>query len=141
MKNFQEEVMDNTKLINIAREAREYAYSPLSGFKVGVALLTECGKVFTGCNVEDPSGIGVTNTCAERCAIVKAVSEGYRKFTKIAVVGGMDDDTDTQKLCLPCGACRQFIHGFNLQIIIVGLDDGVIKEFPLDELLPCSFNL
>lgn len=130
--------MDNSKLIELAKEARKFAFPELSGFKVGAALLTKCGKVYKGCNVEDPSGIGVTNICAERCAIVKAVSEGYRDFTKIAVVGGMDELI----FCLPCGACRQYINSFNAEMTIVSFSpkDNEIKEFKLSELLPYSFD-
>ena len=128
--------MDNEKLIELAKEAREFAYPEISGFKVGAALLTSCGKVFGGCNIEDPSGIGVTNICAERCAIVKAVSEGYRSFTKIAVVGG----EDSLIFCLPCGACRQYMNSFNPEIVIIGLKNNEIVEFKLSELLPYSFD-
>lgn len=81
--------MTNEKLIEKAKEARERSVSDISKFKVGAALLTKEGKVILGCNIEDPSGIGVTNICAERCAIIKALSEGYKNFKKIAVVGGM----------------------------------------------------
>ena len=128
--------MDNKTLISLAKDAREFAYPELSGFKVGAALLTKCGKVYKGCNVEDPSGIGVTNICAERCAMVKAISEGYREFSKIAVVGGMDELI----FCLPCGACRQYINSFNPDMTVVGLKDREIVELKLSELLPYSFN-
>lgn len=129
-------MIDSPKLIDLAKEAREFAYPEISGFKVGAALLTSCGKVYLGCNIEDPSGIGVTNICAERCAIVKAVSEGYRDFSKIAVVGGKDELI----FCLPCGACRQYMNSFNPKIKVVSLRDNDIVEFELDELLPYSFN-
>ena len=127
--------MDNAKLIDLAKKARQTAYPKLTGFKVGAALLTKCGKVFLGCNIEDPSGIGVTNICAERCAIVKAVSEGYREFEKIAVVGGADELV----FCMPCGVCRQYMNSYNPNMTVVILDEGEIKEFPLSELLPFSF--
>lgn len=129
-------MMNNSELIEAAKKAREFSYAPLSGFKVGAALLTDCGKVFTGCNIEDPSGIGITNICAERCAIVKAVSEGYKSFAKIAVAGGKDETI----LCLPCGACRQFLNSFNPYIIIIAQDKNDVKEYKLDELLPHSFS-
>ena len=129
--------MDNNKLIELAKEAREYAYPHITGFKVGAALLTTCGKIFTGCNIEDPSGIGVTNICAERCAMVKAISEGYKEFDKLAVVGGMIELIT----CLPCGACRQYMKSFNYRMTIVSLNDNnEILEFKLSELLPFSFN-
>lgn len=128
--------MDNRELIEKAKEARLKAYAPISGFLVGAALLTKEGKVITGCNIEDPSGIGVTNICAERCAIVKAISEGYNEFEKIAVVGGITDLIFTA----PCGICRQYLNSFSNDIAIICLDDNQIKEFKLSELLPFSFN-
>jgi len=129
--------MDNKALIELAKEAREFARPVMSGFKVGAALLTKCGKVIPGCNIEDPSGIGVTNICAERCAIVKAVSEGYLEYEKIAVVGGLDELI----FCTPCGACRQYLNSYNPEITVVCLDDDQnIREIPLKELLPYSFS-
>jgi len=132
--------MDNEQLIEMAKKAREKAYVELSGFNVGAALLTKCGKVFTGCNIEDPSGIGVTNICAERCAVVKAVSEGFRDFDKIAVVGG-HCSPDELIFCAPCGACRQYLHSYNQDVkVVLGYGDNEIKELSLAELLPYSFN-
>ena len=128
--------MDNIELIELAKEAREFASPEISGFKVGAALLTKSGKVFLGCNIEDPSGIGVTNICAERCAVVKALSEGSRRFEKIAVVGGADELI----FCTPCGVCRQYLNSFCPQITVVCLDNDSIKEFKLNRLLPYSFN-
>ena len=129
--------MENARLIELAKEAREFARPVMSGFKVGAALLTKCGKVILGCNIEDPSGIGVTNICAERCAIVKAVSEGYLEYEKIAVVGGLDELI----FCTPCGACRQYLNSYNPEITVVCLDDDQnIREIPLKELLPYSFS-
>ena len=129
--------MDNEKLIEMAKEARAFSGAVISEFKVGAALLTKSGKVFTGCNIEDPSGIGVTNICAERCAVIKAISEGYKDFDKIAVVGGIDELI----FCTPCGACRQYLNSFNPQITVVcGYGDNKQKEFTLSELLPYSFS-
>ena len=82
--------MSNEQLIQLAIEARSFSCADISKFKVGAALLTKSGKVFLGCNIEDPSGIGITNICAERCAVIKALSEGSRDFDTIAVVGGFD---------------------------------------------------
>jgi len=128
--------VDNGKLIEMAKQARGFACTDMSGFKVGAALLTGCGRVFQGCNIEDPSGIGVTNICAERCAIIKALSEGYKDFVKIAVVGGKDELIN----CLPCGACRQYLNSFCPNITVITLINGEIKEFLLKELLPYSFD-
>ena len=129
--------MTNERLIELAKEAREKACVEISGFKVGAALQVKDGEVILGCNIEDPSGIGVTNICAERCAIVKALSEGYRDFEKIAVVGGLDELI----FCAPCGACRQYLNSWCPQIkIVLQEDNGEIKEYSMSELLPYSFN-
>ena len=128
--------MNNEELINIAKKARGYALSPFSKFKVGSALLTKEGKVFSGCNFEDPSCIGVTNICAERCAVVKALSEGYKEFDKIAVVGGIDELI----FCTPCGVCRQYLNNIAPNIKIICLDGDEIKEFSLAELLPYGYS-
>jgi len=129
--------LNNEELIKLAKEAREFSGAVISRFRVGAALLTAEGRVFTGCNIEDPSGVGVTNICAERCALVKALSEGYRNFIKIAVVGGADDLV----FCTPCGVCRQYLNSYNPQItIICGWGDGESKQFFLEELLPYSFS-
>ena len=129
--------MTNEQLIELAKEARQNACVDISGFKVGAALLDKSGKVTLGCNIEDPSGIGVTNICAERCAIVKALSEGYRDFEKIAVVGGPDELI----FCAPCGACRQYLNSWCPQIkVVLWENDGNIKEYSMSELLPYSFD-
>ena len=132
--------MDNIELINLAIEAKKKAHVPFSHYKVGAALLTEDGKVYKGCNVEC-SSYGMT-ICAERCALVKAVSEGDTKFVKIAVVGGNEDEL---VYTTPCGACRQFLNDFNkdLDIVLGYEENGIIsyKEFKLSELLPESFNM
>ena len=129
--------MTNKELIALAKQARENARPDISNFKVGAALLTKGGKVVLGCNIEDPSGIGITNICAERCAVVKAISEGLTEFEKIAVVGGLD----SLIFCTPCGACRQYLNSYAPNITILCLDDGqAIKEISLKELLPYSFS-
>jgi len=130
--------MTNEKLIKIAKEAREKSIAGISEFKVGAVLLTKSGEVISGCNIEDPSGIGVTNICAERCAIVKALSEGNKDFDKIAVVGGRGDEL---VFCAPCGVCRQYLNSWSPGIKIILTDEkGKIKEYGLNELLPYSFN-
>ena len=129
--------MTNEQLIELAKEAREKACVEISGFKVGAALLDSDGKVFQGCNIEDPSGIGITNICAERCATIRAVYEGSRKFEKIAVVGGLDELI----FCAPCGACRQYLNSWSPQIKVILPDkNGKINEYDLSELLPFSFD-
>ena len=127
----------NEHLIELAKEARTHACVELSNFMVGAALLDKSGKIILGCNIEDPSGIGVTNICAERCAMVKALSEGYSDFVKIAVVGGADE----LMFCAPCGACRQYLNSWCPEIKVVLLEEnGTIKEYDMSELLPYSFN-
>ena len=131
--------MDNKELIRQALEAREMAYAPYSGFKVGAALLTKEGGVYKGCNIEN-AGYTPTN-CAERTAFFKAVSEGEREFSAIAIVGGKGDlPTD---YAYPCGVCRQVMMEFcdpeTFQIIL-----AVSREkydiFTLKELLPVGFG-
>lgn len=124
--------MKSEELIELAKRARTFSCSEISKFKVGAALLTNDGKIFSGCNIEDPSGIGLTNICA----VIKALSEGYKDFVKIAVVGG----TDKLVSCTPCGICRQYLNSFSPQIKIICLDNNCVKEYTLNELLPYTFN-
>ena len=121
------------QLINEARKVRERAYAPYSNFKVGAALLGKSGAVYTGCNVENASyGAAI---CAERSAVVKAISEGERSFTALAVV------TDSRKPGAPCGICRQFLSEFGLDLwIILANLDGVIVESNLRDYLPAAFT-
>ncbi len=121
-------------LLDQARIARENAHAPYSRFPVGAALLTEDGRVFTGCNVENAS-YGLT-ICAERVAVFKAISEGVRDFRAIAVIGREDDVP-----CSPCGACRQVLHEFNPTLrVIVPSGSGSSRVWTLDELLPHAFG-
>lgn len=120
-------------LIALAADAMEKAYAPYSGFRVGAALVTSEGDVFTGCNVENAS-YGLTQ-CAERVAIFKAVSSGSRQIARIAIVSSSGAAT------YPCGACLQALNEFALNTIIVLADEqGAIKTFDLTELLPHSFG-
>ncbi|MEP6788853.1 MAG: cytidine deaminase, partial [Acidobacteriota bacterium] len=109
--------MGNTdeKLIDVAKDVRERAYAPYSNFKVGAAVETEDGTIYTGCNVESAS-YGLT-VCAERVAIWKGISRGEKKFSRIAVV------VDTDELTPPCGVCRQIIWEFcgNVPVILANL--------------------
>ena len=120
-------------LINKAGEASLKSYSRYSKFPVGAALLTEDGHVFTGCNVENASYGGTI--CAERTAIVKAVSEGFTKFEMIAVFCQKARDT------WPCGICRQFISEFGSEIEIISeAGDGSIQVLKIADLLPRMFG-
>ncbi len=127
--------MNDRELYKIAEEARENAYAPFSGFRVGAALLTAEGKVYTGVNVEN-SSYGAT-ICAERTAFVKAISEGEREFAAIAISAG---DVPS----LPCGICRQFMYEFAPQIRIItgpAAEDGSLQARSLSQLLPEGFAL
>ncbi|AFS78818.1 cytidine deaminase Cdd [Gottschalkia acidurici 9a] len=124
--------MDIKNLINKAIEAKEKAYAPYSKFKVGSAVLTKDGKIYTGCNIESASY--TPTICAERTAISKAVSEGDREFEAIAIVGSSD-------YTFPCGVCRQVIREFSKDIkVIVANNTDEYKIFELEELLPNSFG-
>ncbi|MCL2863940.1 MAG: cytidine deaminase [Lachnospiraceae bacterium] len=128
-------MVDKDRLVAQARGMQEMAYVPYSNFRVGAALLTEEGKIFTGCNVEN-SAYGVC-ICAEQTAVVKAVSEGSKSFVAVAVAGDSDGP------CLPCGACRQVLSEFakpDMVLYCVG-KDGEVKNFTLGEILAYSFHL
>ncbi len=130
-------------LIKEATDARQRAYAPYSNYKVGAALLTADGKVFTGCNVENAS-YGATN-CAERTAFFKAVSEGYTEFAAIAVVGGENSEEITERFpdyAFPCGVCRQVMKEFceNDFEIIVAKSPEDYQKFILADLLPYGFG-
>lgn len=126
--------MKNAELINYAKAAMKNAYAPYSRFKVGAALLTKSGKIFTGCNVENNS-YGLT-VCAERVAILKAVSEGERDFQAMAITAS------GAKTAMPCGACLQVMAEFsrNLNLIIHNKNGRVIKR-KLSDLLSEPFGL
>lgn len=124
--------MDNKELIKQAKKAMQNAHSPYSKFNVGAALLSKQGNLYCGCNIENAS-YGAT-ICAERVAIVKALSEGDKTFEKIAIVGSHNDFT------YPCGICRQFLSEFGLDIKLVFENGKEIKECTLRELLPHSFS-
>ena len=131
--------MKAEELIEQAKEAMARAYVPYSGFRVGAALLCADGSVYQGCNIEN-AAYGPTN-CAERTAFFKAVYDGHRAFTAIAVCGGKDGViTD---FCPPCGVCRQVMREFckeDFRIYIVG-PQGQYRERTLAQLLPDSFVL
>ncbi|XP_077996352.1 cytidine deaminase-like [Glandiceps talaboti] len=150
---------DLTELFRRCVEAKENAYCIYSGFQVGCAVLTDDGQIFTGCNVEN-SSYGLT-ICAERVALTKAISEGYKKFRALAVIGEKkpEDGKEIQyemngdsKVAAPCGACRQFIYEFwqgedsssqNIYLLKPGqkLEDGdVAVKYSIEELLPDAFG-
>jgi cytidine deaminase len=124
-------MMNDQQLVALAHKARKNAYAPYSHYDVGAALLTVSGQVFTGCNVEN--AVYPMCLCAERTAVVKAVSEGQREFAVIAIA--------TRNGGSPCGACRQVLREFAPHIRILLTDDaGNVRQYRLDQLLPDSFG-
>jgi cytidine deaminase len=120
-------------LVSAARTARDHALAPYSGFKVGAALLTKAGVIYTGCNVENAS-YGLT-VCAERVALLKALSEGEREFAMMAVVA------DTVAPTPPCGACRQLLWEYcgDIPVVMANLE-RVAARHQMRELLPLPFD-
>lgn len=126
------------ELITKAYEAMQLSYSPYSGFKVGAALLCKSGKIYTGCNIENAAFS--PTCCAERTAFFKAVSEGEKEFSAIAVVGGKNGEVTDH--CPPCGVCRQVMAEFCDKDfeIITACPEG-IRAQTLKEILPGEFKL
>ena len=125
--------MTDHELIELALQARENAYAPYSHFSVGAALLCADGTVYTGCNIENasyPCGI-----CAERTAAAKAISEGRRDFTALAVAGS------SEELCTPCGLCRQFLYEFAPDLrVLCANSAGAYEVRALSDLLKAGFG-
>jgi cytidine deaminase len=120
-------------LLEAALRARQNAHAPFSKFQVSAAIEAEDGRIFTGCNIENAT-YGLT-VCAERVAVFKAISEGARKFRRVAVAA------DTQVLTPPCGACRQILWEFcgDVELALVNLE-GKIETFRLKDLFPRPFD-
>ena len=131
MNNFKESTL--TALLKRSIKAKEHSHSPYSKFRVGAALLTDTGEIIDGCNVENASyGLSI---CAERTALVKAVSMGFKKFPAIAVT------TDMEEFIAPCGACRQVIAEFGLECdVYLVKSDLSHKKMSVSELLPLTFT-
>ena len=127
------------KLIDTAIEQLKFSYTPYSNFKVGAALLTKSGKIYTGCNIENASY--TPTNCAERTAFFKAVSEGERSFAAIAIVAGPENGDLV--LTAPCGVCRQVMMEFcnpkTFQIILA-VDKERYEIYTLEELMPLGFG-
>ena len=125
--------MTEQELCRLATAMLERAYCPYSHFPVGAALECSDGTVFTGCNIEN-AAYGDT-ICAERVAIVKAVSEGYTKFVRIAVYG------EGKGYCMPCGSCRQVMAEFSPDMeVLCSKAGGSYVSYPLSRLMPYTFN-
>ena len=130
--------MTPEKLVELAKEAMTHAYVPYSGYKVGAALLTASGAVYTGCNIENAAYS--PTVCAERTAVFKAVSEGERAFVMLAVAGGKDGVLGGA--FPPCGVCRQVLAEFcspETPILVV-TESGRYDEYTLAQLLPAAFS-
>ena len=127
------------KLIDTAIEQLKFSYTPYSNFKVGAALLTKSGKIYTGCNIENASY--TPTNCAERTAFFKAVSEGVRDFQAICIVGGKNGKLT--EYTAPCGVCRQVMMEFcnpkTFQIILA-VDKERYEIYTLEELMPLGFG-
>ena len=127
------------KLIDTAIEQLKFSYTPYSNFKVGAALLTKSGKIYTGCNIENASY--TPTNCAERTAFFKAVSEGVRDFQAICIVGGKEGKLT--EYTAPCGVCRQVMMEFcdpkTFQIILA-VDKEQYTIYTLEELMPLGFG-
>ena len=127
--------MTDRELYQIAEKTAAGAYAPYSGYKVGAAILTNDGKIYTGVNIENSSyGASI---CAERTAAVKAISDGHRSFAAIAVAAPGSDVP-----AWPCGICRQFLYEFGHEMrVITGKDEESLEAYSLDELLMRGFKL
>jgi len=124
--------MDDRNLLAVAEQAAAVAYAPYSGLKVGATLLARDGRFFTGCNVENAS-YGLT-ICAERTAVTKAVSEGARRFRRMAIY------VYSHRPFSPCGACRQVLHEFAPDLtLLLSCATGETREVRLADLLPDAF--
>lgn len=124
---------DRARLVEAARRARAHAVASYSNFQVGAAIETEDGEVYSGCNVE--SAVYGETVCAERVAVWKALSEGARRFRRVAVVA------DTERLTPPCGACRQILWEFcgDAEVVLANLG-GEAETMRMSELLPRAFD-
>ena len=122
------------RLLEEASEARKYATPKRTGFRVGAALLAENGDIITGCNMELQSFFN--GICAERCAIVKALSMGYRKFKAIAIIA------DCKTVAAPCGFCRQFLVdlGLEMPVIMANTDKSTVEIMKVSDLVPVSYT-
>lgn len=130
--------MNEKELCKEAIDAMKNAYAPYSGYKVGAALLTEKGKLFAGCNIENAAY--TPTVCAERVALFNAISSGERNFTAIAVAGGKDGVISGA--FPPCGVCRQVMAEFcapDFKVLVVTGEDSY-KKYTLNELFPQAFT-
>ncbi len=134
--------MDERKLVELALEARKRAYTPYSTYQVGAALLTKEGKIYQGCNIE--CAAYSVSTCAERTALLRAISEGDTEFEAIAIVGGPETEQEVlSEFAPPCGVCRQYLREFcdpESFCVILGKSIDEYQTYKLEDLLPLSFG-
>lgn len=122
--------MNYNELMKLAVQAKENAYTPYYNFRVGAAVLTKSGKVYTGCNIETGAGFSI---CAERVAMSKAISSGDKEFAAVAV------SSDSEDFTYPCGVCRQFMVEFARELDVIVSNNKEQKTEQLKSLLPHSF--
>lgn len=127
---------EQSRLLEAAQQALQKAYAPYSGFRVGAAILTEQGNLFTGCNVEN-SSYGLT-ICAERTAVVSAVVQEGGEQMRIRAVAVVNN---RRTYCPPCGACRQVLYEFGAEAIVLLAADDNLKQLTVAQLLPGVFQL
>jgi cytidine deaminase len=118
-------------LIKEAKKARKFAVAPFSGFTVGAAIMTNSGRIYRGCNIENPSLM--LSFCAERVALLKALTEGEKGFRAMAIVSG------DGRYCYPCGACRQMLAEFAPDIELYLASDAGVRKYSIRELFPYPF--
>lgn len=123
---------DVDRLFQAAKEAMARAIAPYSNFRVGASIITDDGRIYTGCNIENTSLM--LSFCAERAALIKAISEGERRFRAMAIVSSKGG------YCFPCGSCRQVIVEFapGIDIYLLSLDG--VRKYNISELLPYAFR-
>lgn len=127
-----EPLFDIPSLIKAAEAAYQHSVAPSSGFRVGAALLTDQGPILTGCNIESPVYLGI---CAERVALFKGLSDGFRKFVALAIV------CEERVPCPPCGTCRQLLWEFAPGLKIILVDNcGITQCHTIEDLLPNVFE-
>ncbi len=124
--------MTNQELAKLAEQAKEFAYSPYYKFRVGAAIVTKGGNVYTGCNIETGAGFSI---CAERVAACKAIANGEKEFVSVAVT------TDVSNFVTPCGVCRQFLSEFSPNMNVITYNGKTTKTYKLSALLPYGFKL
>ena len=127
----------NDENLELAKKARLNAYAPYTKYCVGAALKSKSGKVYLGCNIENH---GLLSICAERTAFASAISQGESEFESITIVGANEGE-EPNKMCMPCGYCRQFMSEFVDENFKIRVQDGEgVKELSIKDLLPYGYT-